>query len=810
MENEVIDDNKKNNEDNNNKSDLNVIQDSNLNPNEEIQMTPSKPQVKKNLRKNSIIPRRSSLIEKISLLDGIPGIKQYDSEIKEILQIIEKKYYNRTEQNNQKLFNFLMKTTKLKTELKSDFLQTNVSEEKLYDLIGKTISAQIYNKNDNIYIIEEKAEMIYILLRGKVGLYKIDVSYEKMSFEEYLLYLYNIKVKNEEIIKIKNQNEDYSINEFVDDYLLMNILDENKIYYKIRKLSDILGFPEMLFLLKLYKECNENNGSNILNLYNEYNYPLTKYNYNNVVNGEIKLPQYISDISKLLGKKEYFYLDQFIPTINLVKKMKYIRTNLLEDISYFGNFEILETKPLRLETAKCESSKALIISINKKQYSSILYKEQKEIREKELELYHSSYIFKELNKNFFANNIYSQFKIIELFVGNELFIEDTNLSNFYIIKEGTLELSLNNCSILDLKSKIQKLYNLIKKEVHLEIKLRESMIHSYKVVEKELNIKRKFLVFSSEKGLFGDYELYFNLPSLFSGVVSSQQVKMFIYPYQKFNHLYKEVSELKESLKFSAINKLEKIIERLASIYNSYFSKIENDLAIKQQEDYEDIAIKENENKKPILKNSQFNTGKNVSKRIKNNLNYTEYNNNIFKDLKYVVPENIIKKWKDNFHKSKNKNITSSIKKYNELSQMFKTSSVRIRPQKIFLPSIVSNELSLNKTNKSVNITEFNSTKNSSLLTFKSRNEPLYINIGENKIKFPERTERNCPLINRIRKEQKKEENKLKKKKNKDFINIIINDNTGKKIKNIYKVEDSNIKSIRQFLNENKDKITIK
>jgi hypothetical protein len=65
-------------------------------------------------------------------------------------------------------------------------------------------------------------------------------------------------------------------------------------------------------------------------------------------------------------------------------------------------------------------------------------------------------------------------------------------------------------------------------------------------------------------------------------------------------------------------------------------------------------------------------------------------------------------------------------------------------------------------------------------------------------------------LINRIRKEQKKEENKLKMKKNKDFINIIINDNTGKKIKKIYKVEDSNIKSIRQFFDENKDKITIK
>ena len=34
---------------------------------------------------------------------------------------------------------------------------------------------------------------------------------------------------------------------------------------------------------------------------------------------------------------------------------------------------------------------------------------------------------------------------------------------------------------------------------------------------------------------------------------------------------------------------------------------------------------------------------KNLSKEIKNNSNYIEYNNDIMTDLKYVVPMNIIK-----------------------------------------------------------------------------------------------------------------------------------------------------------------------
>ena len=174
-----------------------------------------------------------------------------------------------------------------------------------------------------------------------------------------------------------------------------------------------------------------------------------------------------------MKKRDYFYLQQFNISKNPVKIMKYVRIDFLGENDYFGNFEILENKPLRIDTARCESSKALVLAINKKQYSTVLYKEQKARRERELEKYHISYIFKELNKNFFAQKIFTQFKIIDLLVGNELFKEDEYMENFYIIKEGTLEISINNQSINDLKETINKLYDLIKKDVHMEIQLKD-------------------------------------------------------------------------------------------------------------------------------------------------------------------------------------------------------------------------------------------------------------------------------------------------------------------------------------------------
>ena len=80
-------------------------------------------------------------------------------------------------------------------------------------------------------------------------------------------------------------------------------------------------------------------------------------------------------------------------TKNLIKKLKYVQTHYLEEYDYFGNFELIETKPIRNETARCESSKTLLLAINKKNYSTLINDNEKNIREKELEKFHNSFFF---------------------------------------------------------------------------------------------------------------------------------------------------------------------------------------------------------------------------------------------------------------------------------------------------------------------------------------------------------------------------------------------------------------------------------
>ena len=149
--------------------------------------------INKNIRKNSIMPRRFSLEEKHNSIKEIPSLNKHnDEEIKNILNIIDKKYYERNDIERNNLLRFLFNTN-ISNNLKSYLLQIEMSIEKFCEIITQYLSSQIFKRNDIIYILEEKAELIYIILRGNIGLYKIDISFEEITFEEYLIYLYNEK-----------------------------------------------------------------------------------------------------------------------------------------------------------------------------------------------------------------------------------------------------------------------------------------------------------------------------------------------------------------------------------------------------------------------------------------------------------------------------------------------------------------------------------------------------------------------------------------------------------------------------------------
>ena len=779
--------------------------------------------INKNIRKNSIMPRRFSLEEKHNSIKEIPSLNKHnDEEIKNILNIIDKKYYERNDIERNNLLRFLFNTN-ISNNLKSDLLQIEMSIEKLCEIITQYLSSQIFKRNDIIYILEEKAELIYIILRGNIGLYKIDISFEEITFEEYLIYLYNEKSIYE---KEKNSKENDNIEikkEFVDDYLLMNIIDDNKSIYNIRKFSDLKDMKEIIFLIQINKDCDENNGENIKTLYNYYDYPFNKYNYIYYLNGKINLSQFKNHLQNFFTQKEFFYLHQINSTKNKIKKLKYIRTNFLSEFDYFGNFEIIENKPLRNETAKCESNKVLLLAINKKNYTTLINEQQKNMRINDLDKFYNKYFFRILNKEYFCDKVFPQFKIIDILMGNYLFKENETFNNFYIIKEGILEISLNNISIIELKDLIYKLNNKLKKYIHININLRENMIHPYNIVKESLNLKRKLLIFSSEKELFGDLELYFNLKSLFTGTVISKEIKLFIYSYEKFNIIFKEVYSLREGLKISAIQKLQKIIERLISIYNSYFIKIEKEYSIKQNE--QDDYIKKK--KKFALKKLSTSTQnfKTISKHIKNNSNYIEYNNDIFKDLKLY--NNIeIKKNKRNFSNESNSNIKiNEISKNNILNTIYHRIKIN-KPERIFLPSIVKNDNSdLNNNNKSLNKKSqksqtniyiqngFKTSRNQNLSNIfnKLKTNDSYINLNNTKIKIPLKIEKNAPLINRIKSEiiiNSQKENNKTKKMIKDFNCVIKDVNYLKKCNKIIdKYPGGYFLAVQQFKDENKEKI---
>ena len=75
---------------------------------------------------------------------------------------------------------------------------------------------------------------------------------------------------------------------------------------------------------------------------------------------------------------------------NKVKMMKYVK---IKDLKH-GNFEMIDTRPHRIDTARCENDNTLLMVINKKSYSTIINDLQKEKRNKEINFLHNYFYFK--------------------------------------------------------------------------------------------------------------------------------------------------------------------------------------------------------------------------------------------------------------------------------------------------------------------------------------------------------------------------------------------------------------------------------
>ena len=219
------------------------------------------------------------------------------------------------------------------------------------------------------------------------------------------------------------------------------------------------------------------------------------------------------------------------------------------------------------------------------------------------------------------------------------------MNNFIFIKEGILELSLQNSSFNEFHQIIKEVKEILIRKAR-ELKMNQKELFDFETevecktnlhmntVKGLLNQKQTFLFHRNENGAFGDYEFYFKIPTILTATVVSDKCLYYQYNAEKYQELIHETYLLNESLKNNSFLKLKSLLKRMIMVYNSYW-RLSIEQLEKKLKEKEDLFYNEN----GVEENKTTKKGFSLTKAITNiplsNLNITNRNSyknmNIFK-----------------------------------------------------------------------------------------------------------------------------------------------------------------------------------
>ena len=692
-----------------------------------------------------------------------------DKEIQDLYSLIKKDNKEKNKKDNLEIFLFLLKT-KFKENVKSDLLYTDYSLDNLYNFINPYISGNIYNSGEVIYSYGDEADNFYIILKGNIGQYKIVIVEESLTCEDYYTYLYSQfhHYKKTMLEELNDKNNIYiKETEYTDIELLRKIININKEVYPLYMFDDIEDLKEIMIIIKIYLKIIENKSNEIIEIYNKYEIPLTFLNYDKLLKNDISPYNFTKNVSRKIDKRENFYMTYLGKNQeSKVKIMKYEKINDLKPFDYFGNFEMIDSRPTRIDTARCENDNTVLMLINKRSYSKIINDLQREKRNQEIYFLHNYFYFKIINRIHFESKMYIKFKIDSFLKGNILINQDEKINNFIFVREGTIETSINNISLFELSNKIKILNDFIVKKakeydinikdiIDFDVTLKNKTSLQYQLVEEILKQKQSFVLSKTEKCSFGDYEFFFNVPSFITATIMSKSGKVYFYDYENFKKVNEEVHAFNETLKEISFSKLKSILKRMVTIYNSYLN-----FNIKQVE----TKLKENENK---LK--KLNSPISIKEEGDLNLNY-----NFEQQKHFSSPITVFKKSKINIFNIINTNIDKnkdSLEKHNNYNKnkILYSFSNNLEKIKKFKPNIVS-QIKVLQSYNSLSKKKFNLNKS---LNKKQNKNSLS---SDNSLK-----EKKIIVFNRNKEIKLKKNLFLKNSKNNKQLNVLKTENSIKK-----------------------------
>ena len=602
-------------------------------------------------------------IKKNNFLEMLPS---EEDETENLINIIKLENNERTPKDILNIKNFL-----IKSKLVELFRFRNSNEEILDKLlINSCINCKykFLEKECELYKKNDLVDNFYIIIKGKIGVYKAFNKIKYMSGFKYFQYLYDLYMKNENYILKIVLKQNYNIFPIKESMLPeLNINVAYKLIEKYKKNKEqFINNSSFYSIDDILKEC----------FFNPLNYVIN----NNIINDnhfnyELLCETKIQNIVNII---EYQLIQEYINDhyIEPIDNKTFI-------INYKSNFENYKNndnnyiiKDRRLYMAKTLSD-THICYFNLNNYYNILITEYNKILHKDAKFLIDNFIFKYIYKQF-EEKYFSFFEYIELNINQFLFEENQSLEYIYFLKEGIVEFSMNK-NIFQIYSLLEELNLIMERKKNQKEEKLNSCNNHMKLDNNNNNIIKKYfgsnsheikLVILEKSDNIGIECLYFDINYFYSVKIIRKPAILYRIKKEKFFEILKNESQssLEKHYVLECERKIDFFMKRLRHLI-----KVKLNFVQKKLNNY-----KLNKDIKKFGRNShkllKVNMNLNVSNQNKSVKNIKKINELLVKKS-YDKNENKINLFTNSYFYNKNKKFLSPDKKdiisKNNLKKLF-------------------------------------------------------------------------------------------------------------------------------------------
>ena len=485
--------------------------------------------------------------------------------------------------------------------------------EKIRDRIRKFIS----NLADNVLIEQyEKDKFIirkndigkdcYFLLSGRVSILKpVEYKYLKITYEEYLKYLLNLRNNNEKKLFEAVTNINWNFMKIYNEETLMDIIKyyiqkrisfysnisydlEDKNIIEDLSLENIEAFiTEYSLTFEDFGLSREKIVSDIKEIESKENENTNKIQY--------MINNYFKDIFKITKKmnmlyNSYDFIFQKMETekYKLVTLYKYETFLILSPGALFGEMSLDSDNKIRNASVRTESN-CIVVSLSIEKYANYLSDENRKILTRHINFLCNNFFFNNISQKIFTKYYFPIFKLKNIIKDNIIYGQESPCNSLYFLMDGSIKYEIT-ASIIEIHNLIKFLIsglngskdlklnnNIIKELISEYIKYNQLInIRNANIIlsEKVSKVKKFELSISESYEVLGLTEFYFDLPHICSCTVISQNVRLFEISRTNLNYIISYEKVVKEDLNKLVVDKIIAFIKRLFNVENIFINNV--------------------------------------------------------------------------------------------------------------------------------------------------------------------------------------------------------------------------------------------